>query len=1510
MRLKILTTGIAALTLLTATGAVKLPTLIADGMVVQRGQPVTIWGTATPQEKITANHSASPWAYTAVADSAGNWQISLPELPAGGPYEITVGDITISDVMSGDVFVCSGQSNMELPVRRVMEMFADEVKGYSNPEIRQFLVPQTTAFHGPHAALSGGSWKECNPQNALDFSALAYFFAKQLNADTGVPVGIINSSWGGTPVEAWISEGTIARWPDKLTQKKLYEDDGYRDRIKKLEGENYYRWNTLLDSTDPGLNGDVKWYASDLPDTDWEETDLIEGRWGKGVDNRPANGAHWLRKHFTLNKKQAKQDAILRLGCIEGADSAYVNGTFVGTIGYQYPPRIYPVDSSLLHDGDNVVTVRVISGNGEPKVVPEKPYSLTLADGEKISLEGNWRHRLGTRTTQGPGMVFWHYTPVVLYDAMISPMLPYPVKGVVWYQGESNVGNRDQYFDMLTAMMADWRKGFGDHELPFYIVELADFLHPSDTGGRAAWAEMRQQQKRVADADPNATLIRNSDLGEWNDIHPLDKKTLGIRVAKAVEATDRSRRLTVSDVFGDRFLIGAAVNVNQMNGGDREGATAVRRDFNAIVAENAMKSEEIHPEKDRYYWDEADRLVDFGEANGITVTGHCLIWHSQLAPWFPYDDEGNYVTAEELKKRMRDHIHAVVGRYKGRIKGWDVVNEAILEDGSYRKSPFHEILGEEFIPLAFQYAHEADPDAELYYNDYAMNMPAKRDAVVKMVRQLKERGLRIDGIGMQGHMGMDYPDIEEFEQSIEAFASTGCNVMITEWDMSALPTLNRGANIADKVEYEKALNPYPDGLPEDVSREWNERMERFFELFLKHSDKISRVTFWGVSDGDSWKNDWPMKGRKEYPLLFDRNYEMKPFMKKLIERHATIPIAREIIERGGRDNVTLKIDTTDSALAGAESFRITYDGAGTTVSSPNPAGLLYGAFALERIPLEERIDTVENPAYSLRILDHWDNLDGTVERGYAGESLWQWDELPTCLSPRYKEYAEKCAEVGINGAVLNNVNASPRILSPEYLPKVKALADFLRPYGVRVYLSANFASPMVLDGYPTADPHDPTVREWWRKKAEEIYTLIPDFGGFLVKANSEGQPGPADFGRSHAEGANMMAEAVAPHGGIIMWRSFVYAPTSPDRAKQAYEEFMPLDGQFADNVIVQIKNGPIDFQPREPYTPLFTTMNSTPMMVEFQVTQEYLGHSNHIVFLAPMWEEFFADVEPGRLRGMAGVANIGDDECMTGNLMADANRYAFGRLAWNPGLTSAEIADEWLSSHLFRDGAKVPASVRENVKRMMLSSREAAVDYMMPLGLHHIFAGNHHYGPEPWYAPEGIRPDWTPAYYHRADTRGIGFDRSPGGSDAVSQYPDRLRRLYGNVETCPENLLLWFHHVPWTHRMKSGRTLWDELCLSYQRGIDTVDGWMEVWDSARPYIDGATYADIRSRLQTQAKDARWWKDACLLYFQQFSGMPLPKGVEKPAKTLDEYMKVSIPLPIYGNMPPSLLDEAR
>ncbi|WP_315083472.1 alpha-glucuronidase [Bacteroides heparinolyticus] len=614
---------------------------------------------------------------------------------------------------------------------------------------------------------------------------------------------------------------------------------------------------------------------------------------------------------------------------------------------------------------------------------------------------------------------------------------------------------------------------------------------------------------------------------------------------------------------------------------------------------------------------------------------------------------------------------------------------------------------------------------------------------------------------------------------------------------------------------------------------------------------------------------------------------------EVLPRHAsaTLNLAAEELRQSWKGNpVTLSVEK-DKALA-ADGFRIVCSEGKVRVSSPTENGLLYGAYHLLRLQESGQAitSTTENPAYTLRILNHWDNTDRTVERGYAGESLWDWEKLPHTLSESYKDYARANASIGINGTVLNNVNASPEILSAEYLSKVKTLADVFRPYGIRVYLSVNFASPMVLDSLPTADPLDKRVIRWWKKKAGEIYGLIPDFGGFLVKANSEGQPGPCDFGRTHADGANMLADALKPHKGIVMWRAFVYSPSDADRAKQAYLEFKPLDGNFRSNVIVQIKNGPVDFQPREPYSPLFGTMRHTPLMVEFQITQEYLGHSNHLVYLAPMWKEFFGLVPPSTLKAVAGVSNIGSDANWCGHPFAQANWYAFGRLAWNPSLSSEAIADEWLRQTFSKEKEFV-----EPIGRLMLRSHEAAVDYMMPLGLHHIFAWGHHYGPEPWCDVPGARPDWMPSYYHRADGNGIGFDRSRTGSDATAQYPDSLCRLYDDPATCPEPYLLWFHHLPWSHRMKSGRTLWDELCHRYDSGVQQVREFQKTWDRVESLIDAERFRDVQSRLKTQLRDAVWWKDACLLYFQEFSKLPIPYGIERPIHELDELKKVALPI---------------
>lgn len=621
----------------------------------------------------------------------------------------------------------------------------------------------------------------------------------------------------------------------------------------------------------------------------------------------------------------------------------------------------------------------------------------------------------------------------------------------------------------------------------------------------------------------------------------------------------------------------------------------------------------------------------------------------------------------------------------------------------------------------------------------------------------------------------------------------------------------------------------------------------------------------------------------------------------------TLTVAREELAslwRGEEVDLQLCADEAHRRL-GKEGYMIHASGGKTVLEATTEQGLLYATYHLLRLQAEgadcTHLDIQEKPAFDVRILNHWDNLDGTIERGYAGRSLWKWEELSDSVSARYREYARANASVGINGTVLNNVNASPEILSKEYLEKVRKLADIFRPYGIKVYLSVNFASPIQLGGLSTADPLNSEVSRWWKNKVHEIYDLIPDFGGFLVKANSEGQPGPCDYGRTHAEGANMLAEALKPYGGIVMWRAFVYSPSDADRAKQAYLEFQPLDGRFWDNVIVQVKNGPIDFQPREPYSPLFGAMPHTPLMVEFQITQEYLGHSNHLAYLATMWKEFYQYVQPSSLTGVAGVVNVGDNVNWCGHDFAQANWYAYGRLAWNPSLSSAEIAREWLAQTFTTDRRFV-----EPMTQVMMDSREAVVDYMMPLGLHHIFAWGHHYGPEPWCEVPGARADWLPSYYHQADKNGLGFDRSHSGSNAVSQYPDSLARVFDSLKQCPEEYLLWFHHVDWNYTLRSGRSLWDELCDKYQAGVDKVREFQKVWKDMRPYVDEERYQAVAERLKIQAHDAVWWKDACLEYFRTFSKKKYPKGVEPPVFTLKELKKVKLPISNYEPPTPDML----
>jgi alpha-glucuronidase len=599
---------------------------------------------------------------------------------------------------------------------------------------------------------------------------------------------------------------------------------------------------------------------------------------------------------------------------------------------------------------------------------------------------------------------------------------------------------------------------------------------------------------------------------------------------------------------------------------------------------------------------------------------------------------------------------------------------------------------------------------------------------------------------------------------------------------------------------------------------------------------------------------------------------------------------------------------------GEEGYIISYLSSGkkkqVIIAANSPVGALYGTFHLLRLlssgTLPGIAPILESPSISHRLLNHWDNLDRTVERGYAGFSIWDWHKLPGYIDQRYIDYARANASIGINGTVLSNVNANALVLSPEYIKKVAALADVFRPYGIKVYLTARFSAPIEIGNLETADPLNPMVKEWWNDKAGEIYQTIPDFGGFLVKANSEGQPGPQNYNRSHAEGANMLADALAPHGGIVMWRAFVYSQESPeDRAKQANNEFVPLDGKFRNNVVIQVKNGAIDFQPREPFHPLFGAMPETNLALELQITQEYLGQGTSLAYLSPMFKECLesrtyrpnkatkvSDIIDGsaydnELTVMAGVSNIGNDINWTGHPFGQANWYAYGRLAWAPSLSSEKIAEEWIKATFGND-----EKILNPIIEMMMSSREAVLNYMTPLGLHHIMGRNHHYGPGPWVS--GGRADWTSIYYHRADSLGIGFNRTASGSNALSQYAKEIVEIYSDPSECPEQFLLWFHHLPWSYEMQSGRSLWDEMCYSYDKGVREIENIISKWETLESRLDSIRYNQVLQLLYIQLEEAEWWKNSCLLYFQQFSGMPFPDEIETPKGKLKDYIDLEFP----------------
>lgn len=986
---------------------VRLPRLVSDRMVLQRDTELKIWGWASPGEKVTVRFRGKH--YNTEADAKGNWLVLLPPQQAGGPFLLEVNELAIRDVLVGDVWLCSGQSNQETPIARLTEMFP-EINVSNNHMIRHYKVPTQNSVGELKDEIAGNAgWYSGIASDVLNWTSLAYFFAQEAYNKYKVPVGMLVSSLGGSAIESWISQEHLKTFPE------LCFDKAALDSMKLAQQD----------------KGAGSWQQKKFDDTDWATMD-VPGYWQE--NGIRIKGTIWYRKEFRVPESMVGRHARLYMGRMVDSDSVFVNGTFVGFTSYTYPPRKYDIPAGVLTQGENVIAVRLTANSSNGGFVKDKKYKI-VGDDAEVDLTGTWKYKIGINQNEvmkyAGKLKNLKKAGSGLYNGMIHPISNYQVKGAIWYQGESNSGRSQTYASLLEALIQNWRELWKMPDMPFLLVQLPNYMEKSDKPSDSGWARIREAQFKTALNVPHTALAVTYDVGEWNDIHPLNKKAVAQRLFLGArrlvygekvtasgplykemkvegdkiiltftetgrgltckgkelkhfaiagedrkfvwaDAVIRGNKVVVSSelvknpvavryawsnnpedanlcnkegllaspfrtdignklfenyylnnnyklrtnmknrktllavlaslalsscttrvttendaslkgVLGDKFLVGVALNTRQSSGVDTAAVKIVKRHFNSVVAENCMKCQTIHPEEDRYDFSQADEFVKFGEDNGMYIIGHCLVWHSQLAPWLCVDKDGNNVAPEVLKQRLKDHITTIVSRYKGRVKGWDVVNEAILEDGSYRKSKFYEILGEEFIPLAFQYAHEADPEAELYYNDYNMHEAGKRATVVKLVNDMKSKGLRVDAIGMQGHVGLDYPSLTDFEESMLAYASTGAKVMITEWDMSALPTLKRTANVSDTVAYKKMLNPYPESLPDSVSQQWNNRMSDFLNLFIKHSDFVSRVTAWGVSDGDSWKNGFPVRGRKDYALLFDRDYQPKDFIKKILE---------------------------------------------------------------------------------------------------------------------------------------------------------------------------------------------------------------------------------------------------------------------------------------------------------------------------------------------------------------------------------------------------------------------------------------------------------------------------------------------------------------------------------------------------------------------------------------------------------------------------------------------------
>ena len=1333
-----------------------LPRLLADHAVLQAGRPVHLWGWASPSEDVSITLLPEGIRVAGTADERGRFDVTFPAQDAdkrtGHTLRFSAGEECreIRDVLFGEVFLCSGQSNMELPMDRVKDRYPEEYEDADLPFVRMFKITEHASYDGPLEELQSGAWTPASREALGEFSATAWFYARSLAVRLGRPVGIINATLGGSRISSWMGRDMLKGQDELLAEADRYADrEFYLGRVQQNETQ-AENWYGALDEADLGQSC-----------IDPDKTIPVPG-WLKDAGLENFCGCVWMQKKFMLDKEESCRDLKLWLGTMVDRDETYVNETKVGVTEYQYPPRKYPVPKELLREGVNTVTVRLTVEHGQGRITPGKDYCLfdaafvtpekaRAAGAACIDLTGDWSFGIGAVCGEAPETDFVNWKPTGLYNAMTAPCHNMTIAGIVWYQGESNAELPYDYFELTRRQIEGYRRAWKEPELPYYFVQLPNFT--IDLANPEAWAGIRDVQRRCLSI-PGTGMVTAIDAGEDNDLHPLNKKTIGERLSMLVLA----RQYGIDCEFTGPVPAEPVAY-------EEDGKTFIR--------------------------------LELTHADNVSVHPYSPEGNLEIRDFDAVDENGAVLVPEEIKL-----IQKTGGEAEIRLifaAGWKL--------------------------QSLRYVYGNTNRGALIYNGAGLPMSP-------FILELKDWS----SLWLGYHPAGDYEGKEETKEILR-------RVRIEGFDENSAVVRNAIRELSDGLAGMLEIRPF---------------------VYLQDSSgtKFRGLILRRVPTGSSENG----QGRAQES-------------------------GAELLPEGYR------FQYIDGSLTGEQKAPQ------LILEASDESGLLYGVFALLRaLALKRHLRSLEGviiPDNPLRMLDHWDNMDGSIERGYSGRSFFfRDDEILTGTArdrARIRDYARFLASVGINASVINNVNvrgAAQELITDRYAKRLAVLSQIFAQYGIRLYLSVNFAAPISVGGLSSADPCLPETADWWRTAIRKLYERIPNLGGFLVKADSEGQPGPYAYGRTQADGANMLADQLRPFGGTVIWRCFVYnctqdwRDTKTDRARAGYDHFRNLDGTFRDNVILQIKNGPMDFQIREPVSPLFGGMTRTRQMLEVQIAQEYTGQQIDLCYLIPMFREVLdfvtylkggtgdtvADLVSGRAiplcrGGIAAVANTGDDRNWTGNDLAAANLYGFGRLAFTTGLGAEEIAAEWI-------GLTYSLSA-ENAKKlcdMLLSSREVYENYTSPLGIGWMVTPATHYGP----SVDGYEYSrW--GTYHRADHLGIGVDRTHAGTGYAQQYHEQNASRYDAPESCPEELLLFFHHLPYTYQLKSGKTLIQHIYDSHFAGAAAVEEMQKTLEGMKDELPPESYAVIRERMERQAENSREWRDQVNSYFLRKSGIPDVRG---------------------------------